>query len=81
MFSIIFKLITVSLKKKQPFRKNVIVEEELDCTDIDEIGNLEDSLRVVFIDEEYGNRIVVNSGGELTRNISQRRSHAIYNSI
>ena len=33
---------TVSLKK-QPFRKNVIVEEELDCNDIDDIKNLEDS--------------------------------------
>ena len=27
------------------------VEEELDCIDIDNIGNLEDSLKLVFIDE------------------------------
>ena len=48
----------------QPFRKNVIVEEELDCIDIDDIGNLEDSPRLVFIDEECGNLLVVNDGGE-----------------
>ena len=70
--SIIFKKITVSLKK-QPFRKNVIVEEELDYIDIDDIGNLDDSPRLVLIDEECGNLIVVNDGGELTRNISQKK--------
>ena len=47
----------------QPFRKNVIVEEELDCIDIDDIGNLEDSPRLVFIDEECGNLLVINDGG------------------
>ena len=33
----------------------VIVEEELDGIDIDEIGNLENSLRLVFIYEGCGN--------------------------
>ena len=51
-----------------------MVEEELDCIDIDDIGNLEDSPRFVFIDEECGNFIVANDGEELTRNISQKKS-------
>ena len=70
--SIIFKNITVSLKK-QLFRKKFIVEEELDCIDIDDTGNLEDSPRLVLINEECGNLIVVNDGGEPTENISQKR--------
>ena len=37
----IFKKIIISLKNN-PSEKNVTVEEELDCTDIDDIGNLED---------------------------------------
>ena len=57
--------------------KNVIVEEELDCIDIDDIGNLEDSPRLVFIDEECGNLIVVNDGGELTRNINQKKKSVL----
>ena len=70
--SIIFKNITVSLKSNSS-EKNVIVEEELDCIDIDDIGNLEDSPRLAFINEECGNLIVVNDGGELTENISQKK--------
>ena len=31
-----------------------------DCFDIDDIENLEDSPRLMFIDEEYENLIVVN---------------------
>ena len=77
--SIIFKNITVSLKK-QLFRKKIIVEEELDCIDIDDTGNLEDSPRLVLINEECGNLIVVNDGGELTENISQKRQ-TFYNSL
>ena len=71
--SIIFKNISVSLTK-QLFRKNVIVQEELDCNDIDDIGNLEDSPRLVIINEECGNPILVNDDGELTKNISQKKS-------
>ena len=45
----------------------VIVEEELNGIDIDNIGNVEDySPKVVFIDEECGNLIVVNDGEEFT---------------
>ena len=74
--SIIFKNITVSLKK-QLFRKKFIVEEELDCIDIDDTGNLEDSPRLVLINEECGNLIVVNDGGELTENISQKKADVL----
>ena len=56
---------TVSLKKAT-LQKNVIFEKELDCINRDDIGNLEDSPRLLFIDEECGNLIVVNDGGERT---------------
>ena len=62
------------VKKSNPSEKTVIiVEEELDCIDIDDTGKLEDSPRLVFIDEEYGNLMVVNDVRELTRNISQKK--------
>ena len=35
--------------------------------------DLEDLLRLVLINEECGNPKVVTNGGELTRNISQKR--------
>ena len=64
--------------KKQPFKKCFIVEEELDCIDIDDIGNLEDSPRlVVFIDEDCGNLIVVNDIREPTRNINQMKKSEV----
>ena len=53
-------------------QKVIIVEEKQDGVDIDDIGNLKDLLRVVFINEEYGNLKRVIDGGELARNISQR---------
>ena len=71
-FSIIFKKITVSLEK-QTFRKNVILEEELDCNFIDDTGTLEDSPRLMFSDEECGNLLVVNDSGELSANITQKK--------
>ena len=52
--SIVFKIITVSLKRSNSSEKNVIVEEELNCIDIDDIGNLEDSFRLMFINEDVG---------------------------
>ena len=58
---------------KATLRKKMIVEEDLDCIDTDDIGNLEDSPRLVFIDEECGNLIVVIDGGKLTRNINQKK--------
>ena len=78
--SIIFKNITVSLKESNSSEKNVIVEEELDCIDKDDIRNLEDSPRLVFMNEECVNLIVVNGGGELTENISLKRQ-TFYDSL
>ena len=34
---------------------------------MDDIENTEDSPRLMFIDEKYGNIIVANEGGELTK--------------
>ena len=62
------------MKKVNLLKKNVIDEEELDGIDTDGIGNLEDSLRLVFIDEECGNLIVVNDDEKLTRNINQKKN-------
>ena len=44
---------------------------------MDDIGNLEDSPRLVFIDEECGNLIVVNDGGERTETITQKKSNIL----
>ena len=65
------------VRKSNSSEKNVIVGKELDCNGIDEIGNLEDSPRLVFINEECGNLIVVTDGGELTENISQKKAHVL----
>ena len=54
-------------------KKIVIVEEELDGIDLDDIGNLEDLLRLVFINEKCENLIVVRDGGERTRNKNQKK--------
>ena len=54
-------------------KKTVMFEEELDGTDIDDTGNLEDSPRLVFINEECENLIVFNDGGELTRILNQKK--------
>ena len=71
-----FQNITVSLKKAI-LQKNIIFEKELDCIDRDDIGNLEDSRRLLFIDKEYGNLIVANDGEERTGNISQKTSDVL----
>ena len=61
------------------FQKNIyIVEEELDCIDIDDIGKLKNSPRLVFINTECTNLIVVNDNEELTRNINKK---TFYNSL
>ena len=55
----------------------MIVEEGLDDIYIDDIGNLEDSPGLVFIDEECENLIVVNDGGKLPRNINQKKKSEV----
>ena len=61
----------------------MLVYEELDYIDIDDIGNIEDSPRLVFIDEECGNLIQVHDGGELIllEISTKRRSQRFYNGL
>ena len=61
--------------------KNVVAEEELDYIDGDDIENIEDSPRLMIIDEEYGNLILVPDGRDLTGNINQKISHTLFNSL
>ena len=63
--------------KRQPFRKSCCSWEGLDGIDIYNIGNLEYSRRLVFINEECENLIVVNDGGELTKNINQNKKSEV----
>ena len=55
----------------------MIVKEELDGIDIDDIGNLEDLLRIVFIHEECGNLEVFGDSGELTGNINRKKKPGV----
>ena len=57
----------------KPSEKGVIAEEKINRFDIDGIENLEGSPRFVFINEECGNLKVVNDGGELARDIKQKK--------
>ena len=50
--SFIFKKSHVLIEEDSPSEKIVIVEEELDGIDRDDVGNLEDLLRLVLISEE-----------------------------
>ena len=43
------------IKEGNPSKKVVIAEKNLDDIDIDDVGNLENSPRLTFIDEECGN--------------------------
>ena len=73
---------TYEITSRRLSSQNVlIVEEELDGIDIDDIGNLEDLLRVVSIDEACGNLKVVIDDGEFSRNINRKRSQIFYNPI
>ena len=50
----------------------MIVKEELDGIDIDDVGNLEDLLKIVFIHEERDR-----DGRELTRNNNKEKKSGI----
>ena len=60
--SFIFKENHVLVKENKP-QKFLIIKEQLDGIDIDDIGNLEDLLRIVFIHEERVNiKVFVDNG-------------------
>ena len=61
----------------------MLAEEELDYIDIDDIVNIEDSPRLVFIDDECGNLIEVHDGRELIllEISTKRRSQRFYNGL
>ena len=61
------------IEDKNPSEKVFIIAEELNCVDIDDIGNLDHLPWFVFINNECGNLKVVSDGGELSRNINQKR--------
>ena len=74
IFQVLFsKKDHIFIEEDNPSEKVVILEEELNNVDINVFGKLEDLPRLVFIDEECGNLKVVNDGGELTRNINQKK--------
>ena len=52
-------------------------EKAVDGIDVNEIGNLEDSSRFVFIHEECENLVVLNDGGEYTKNINQKKKTGV----
>ena len=66
VFYILFCILVLFSKKsgfqwrRQPFTKNDIVEEKLDDIDINDIRNLEDLPRLVFIHEECEYPKIVN---------------------
>ena len=55
----------------------MIVKEELDGIDIDDIGNLEDLLRIVFIHKECGNLKVFVDGRELAGIINKKNKPGV----
>ena len=55
----------------------MLVQEELDCVIIDDIGNFKDSFRLVLIHVKCGNLIKINDGGQLTVTINQKMKSGI----
>ena len=67
IFAVLFSKYYGFVKKSHSSKKKMLyLRKKLDCINRDDIGNLEDSPRLLFIDEECGNLIVVNDGGERT---------------
>ena len=65
------------IQEGNPSEKAVIVVEELYSIDKDNIGNLKDPPRLMFINEKCEDLILVNDGGKLTRNINQKKKSDI----
>ena len=63
------------IQEGNPSEKDVIVEEELNGIDVDDIANLQDSPRVVFMYEECENLIA--DGREITRSINQKKKSGV----
>ena len=62
------------MKRTINLQKNFYSQEELDVIDdIDDIGNIEDLLRLVIIHEECGNLKVFVDGVELTINKKKKQ--------
>ena len=59
--------------KSTTLQKSFDGQEEDFIYDIDDIGNLEDLLRIVIIHEECSNLKVFVDSGELTRNINKKK--------
>ena len=76
--SFIFKGNHALIQEDNPSEKIIIVEEELDGNDRDDIGNLEDLLRLVLINEECWNPKVVVDGGELAKNVNQKKKPDVF---
>ena len=64
-------------KEDKPSETFVILKEKLDAVDIDYIGNFKDVLRLVFINEEYGNLKAELEGEELARNINKNKMQVL----
>ena len=78
IFQFYFKKITALFKKATSQKKLLqLIKRTIDDNDIDDIGNLDDSPRFVFIDEKCENLIVVNGDGELTRTINQKKKSGV----
>ena len=80
IFLVLFSKKSMFHWKKQPFRKKYYSWGRTRLY-IEAIGNLENSPRFVFIDEECENLIVVNDGAELTRNINQKKKLTFYSNL
>ena len=57
--------------RRQPSRKTIIIEQELDGICIADTEKLENLPRLAFIDKEGGNADVVIDGRELTKRENQ----------
>ena len=78
IFMVLFsKKIRLLLKRTTLQKFFLIAKEELVGIDIEDIGNLEDLLKIVFIHEECGNLKVFLDDGEPTRNINKKKKPVV----